>query len=128
MILEIANPEGGFSRSEIESREELFDFLETLSGRKPFYCELRQESYKLSICIRGELGSVQHSPANGSPPYMMAVTPERHNPNEEVEFVIGNEATPLSARHALPLSIVKQIVVRFFETEDRSKAVLWEEI
>lgn len=67
MTLEIANAQGRFDKSEIKDRIALLQFLETLN-KTPFYCELRQKSYKLSICVRGELGSVQHSAADGNPP------------------------------------------------------------
>src|SRR5262249_13686439 len=128
MNLKIWKPEGRFDSSEIGSLKELLEFLETLSGREPFYCELRQGSYKLSICIRGDLGSVQHSPADNSPPYMMAVNLESRDPHKEVEFLIGNEATPLPARYALPLAVVKQIVLHFFETGGRCPEMQWEEL
>jgi len=64
--LKIWKPEGRVDSSEIENVEELVEFFETLRGWEPFYFELRQGSYKLSICIRGDLGSVQHSPSDHS--------------------------------------------------------------
>lgn len=109
-------------------KQELLQFFEAFKEREPFYCELVQGGHKLSICIRQDLGTVQHSQANNDPPYMMAVTTSPHDPDDEVVFFIGNEATPLSARYALPLETVKQLIAYFLETGGRSPEHPWEEM
>jgi hypothetical protein len=128
MTIECWDEEGRPSILNISRKEELAQFFKTFQKREPFYCELVQGDNKLSICIRPDSGSVQHSWATNDPPYMMAVTKAPHDPDEEVEFLIGNEVTPLSTRYALPVEVVKQLIIYFFETGGRSPEHQWEEI
>jgi len=128
MIVETWDHEGRSTIMKISDQKELEEFFHTFPDREPFYCEFVKSDYKLSVCVRRDLGSVQHSPANGDPPYMVAITTAPHDPNDEVEFFIGSELTLLSARHAVPLDTAKEIIRYFLETGQRSPVVPWENI
>jgi hypothetical protein len=112
----------------IKSKEQLLHFFDTFGQRDPFYCEFVETESKLSVCVRGDLASVQHSPANDAPPYRMAVTTADHDADDEVDFFIGNETTPISARYALPLELAKHLIVYFLQRGERDSSVHWEEI
>jgi hypothetical protein len=129
VIIEFWDREGRSSTLDVTRKEELVKLFATFPGREPFFCQLLAENtYKLLVGIRGRLGCVQHSPSEGDPPYMVAVTPIEHDPHDEAEFVMENEVTPISARYALPIDLVEQIALYFLETGERSPDVIWEEI
>jgi hypothetical protein len=128
MIIESWDQEGQADAVIVSNEGELLEFFATFPRRDPFYCELVQGGHKLSVCIRKDLACVQHSASNNDPPYMMAVAPERCDFEGEVEFFIGNEATPITVLYALPLDVAKQVIVHFLTTGQPSSAVSWEEV
>ena len=93
----------------------------------------RDNGFKLLIGIGGALGCVQYSSSDGSPPYLVAVAKDRQYLDDDqsdlqVEFLAGDTPTPIPMRRCLPYQLVKQLVVFFFRTGDRSPDVLWEEV
>ena len=73
-------------------------------------------------------GCAQYSLNDGSNPYLMAVADVREDSDCFVEFLIGNEATPVPKRYCLPIETIKQITLYFIETGKRDPRVVWEEI
>src|SRR5262245_42216775 len=97
-----------------------------LRGRKPFLFELRGVAgFMLTVGFAGCSGSVQYSPCNGSPPYLMAVSDEEAEEGHCVEFLAGNSPTPIPRRFCLPISLVERIVREFIERGEKSSAVSW---
>lgn len=120
--------EGQSISQKVASRQELAAFFGMIGEREPFFCEFVENGFKLSVCIRHDLGSVQHSDMDNMPPYLMAVNSAQVNSTQELDFFIGSEATSLLARYALPLEAVKEIIDYFFMTGLRSPLVPWEEV
>lgn len=119
------NPANGET---IDQADQLIDTLRRFTNRKPFLCELVGENgYNLMIGI-GRLGCAQYSPGDGRPPYLVAVAPDPDPQLEEVEFLTGDTPTPIAARHALPFTLVEELVAWFQRTGKPSPRVLWEEI
>jgi immunity protein Imm1 of predicted polymorphic toxin system len=118
----------------VQNQKELFAVLENARDREPFACELVGENgYMLTLGIGKEVGSVQYSPSNYDPPYLLALAPGYHagegeGEEECVEFLCGNTPTPFYKRHILPFETVKQIAAYFVETGERSPEVSWEEV
>jgi hypothetical protein len=111
------------------NRKELFALLDSVRDREPFGCELVGENdYKLTLGIGKDIGFVQHSPADGDTPYLLAVASEKSCEQEHVEFLVGNTPTPIPQRFCIPFDAVKEIARHFIETGQRSPAVTWEEI
>src|SRR5690348_8748577 len=99
MKLEIWNQEGGSEETVLTGELQLLRMLESFPNRAPFFCQLLDDrGHKLLIGVRGEVGCVQFSSATGDPPYLMALTSLPHDPNEEIDFLMGAEATPISSR------------------------------
>jgi len=110
-------------------RKGLITLLDDARNRKPFGCELVGENgYKLTLGISNEIGFVQHSRADGEPPYLVAFTAERCCDQERCEFLIGGTPTPIGQRFCLPIRAVKEIAAHFIELGERSQAYSWEEI
>ena len=128
MTVKLWDQEGRTATIAIASWDEMLALFERLLEKEPLYCELVQSESKLSVCIRKDCGSIQHGPTNNEPPYMMAVTADDHDADQEVDFFIGNEATPISARYALPLPAVKQIIGYFMTKGERDPSVCWDTI
>jgi hypothetical protein len=113
----------------VHDRKELFALLDSIRDRQPFGCELVGENdYKLTLGIGEHIGFVQHSPADGDTPYLLAVAPEKCCEQEYVEFLVGDTPTPIPQRFFLPFEAVKRIAAYFIETGERSPAFSWEEI
>jgi hypothetical protein len=113
----------------VHDRKELFTLLDRAVDREPFGCELVGENdYKLTLGIGKGIGFVQHSPADGDTPYLLAVAPEKFCEQEYVEFLVGDTPTPIPQRFCLPFEAVKRIAAYFIETGERSPAFSWEEI
>ena len=125
-LQESENPLNGKA---FESAAAVSDTLQTLRDRKPFLVELRGDNGSmLTVGVAGDVGSVQYSPGDGSPPYHMAVSDEETEEGKFVEFLAGNTPTPIPRRFCLPISLVERIVREFIEREEKSRAVNWEEI
>jgi hypothetical protein len=113
----------------VHDRKELFALMDTAGDREPFGCELVGENgYKLTLGIGKDIGFVQHSPADGDTPYLLAVAPEKCCQQEHVEFLVGDTPTPIPQRFCLPFEAVKGIAAYFIETGERSRAFSWEEV
>jgi hypothetical protein len=105
------------------------EIYDGLKDRKPFLFELRGDNgFMLTVGFAGDKGSVQYSPCNGSPPYVMAVSDENVDGEKCVEFLAGNTPTPISRRFCLPIRVVERIVREFIERGETSEFVGWEEI
>ena len=113
----------------VHDRNELFAQLDSIGDREPFGCELLGENgFKLTLGIGKDIGFVQHSPADGDIPYLVAVAPQKYCEQEYVEFLVGGTPTPIPQRFCLLFEMVKQIAAHFVETGERSPAFSWEEI
>ena len=123
---ELSNPVNG---TNISTKADLLAELNSLSYRKPFFCELAEEnSYNLLIGLGGAVGCVQYSAADGSTPYLMAVGPDGFEQEGFEEFLIDDTATPVARRYCMSFDLVKEVAVYFLETGDRNPLVTWEEI
>lgn len=120
------NPANG---TRIDSGEGLSTLLSSFLDRKPFFCELLADNgYKQLVGVGGTIGCVQHSPSDGSPPYLMAVVNDGIKAPSETDFLIGNTATPISMHYCIPFETVKHITTYFLETGNRDPSVSWEEV
>jgi len=85
-------------------------------------------AFKLTVGFGGSFGSVQYSPIDGSPPYLVAVADDPVDDGKFVEFLAGNTPTPISQRFCLPIVQVEKIAAEFLAHGGKSEAVPWEEI
>jgi hypothetical protein len=121
-----SNPLNG---SIITDNEQLARMLDSLRTRKPFFAQLFGDNgYNLMVGIGGTIGCVQYSRSDGSSAYLVAVASNPIAEDEDMEFLCGNTATPVSMRYILPFEKVKEIASYFLETGARSATVRWEEI
>lgn len=121
-----ANPKNGTS---VTSPAEVAAFFRSLAGRKPFMFELRgEDGFILTIGLAADCGTVQYSPDDGLPPYLMAVASDAMTDGEFVEFLAGGTPTPIPRRFCLPLNRVQKIVQDFLTHGGSSDAVKREEV
>jgi hypothetical protein len=114
------------NRNVIGSARELAELLDQRRNRAPFMADLVADNgFELLLGIGPNVGCAQYSRADGEPPYLMAVSPERHMRKGCVEFFVSNTPTPVAARYILSFDQLKAISLYFFETGDRSNAVSW---
>jgi hypothetical protein len=113
----------------VHDRNELIALLDKVRDREPFGCELVGENgFKLMLGIGKDIGFVQHSPADGYTPYLVAVAPEKYCEQDYVEFLVGDTPSPIEQRFCLSFEMVKEIAAHFIECGERSPAFAWEEI
>jgi len=120
------NPLNG---TEIVSRDALSGALDGLRVREPFFCEIVSENgFKLLLGVGADCSCVQHSPSDGSTPYLMAVNDPGGSVDEFKEFLTANTLTPVPKRYCLSFDRMKEIALHFLESGDRAPSVTWEEI
>jgi len=111
----------------IRDGERLFQILDNLREREPpSMCELVGENgFKLVVGV-GNDGCAQYSRADGSPPYLMAVTLRDEKKEGYTEFFAGGTLTPVWNRYCMPFGSVRQIVEYFQRTGSTHPAFRWE--
>lgn len=120
------NPHNGES---FTSPSQVAGLLEDLRcSRTTFMCQLVGDNgFTLTVGVEDDTGCVQHAPSDGTPPYLMAVgSTEMEQNGGDMEFVVGGTATPIDRRYRLAFSTIKEIVVEFVQSGNRSSKVEWE--
>jgi hypothetical protein len=113
----------------ISSADELATFLDQMRTAIPFIAHFSGPAdFRIEFGIGGDFGCVQISRMDDDPPYLMAVSADRPIKSGDFEFLCGNTPTPIPARHILSFEELKQIVLHFLATGERSNAVSWESI
>jgi hypothetical protein len=111
----------------IASEKELSDLLRARQYNAPFIARLSGDNgFEIMVGIAGQVGCVQHSRSDGSLPYLMAHSPNPPLKSGDVEFLAANTPTPVPAAEIISFEELEQIALHFFETGERSSAVLWE--
>jgi hypothetical protein len=119
------NPHNGGAVTDVD---ELWEWLfeET---RPAFLCELILDNgFKLLIGVSPSLGCSQYSAADGSPPYLMAVGPDKSGSEEYMEFLTGDTDTPIPMKYCMPMAQIKQIAADFLSVGEPSRRFSWEEV
>ncbi len=121
------NPMNG---AELHSGDDARRLINELGGRAPFFAELIGENgCKLLLGIAPNDACVQFSPADGSPPYMMAsvgYVPE--SVDDHVEYLIDDTAAPVPRRFCVPHATMVHIAAYFVECGERYEGVSWVDI
>lgn len=113
----------------ITNVDELNSLLERARKAKPFIAEFcGAGDFHITIGIGEDVGFVQYSRVDGDVPYLVAVSARRPMKRGYFEFLCGGTLTPIAARFILSIDELKQIVLYFLETGERSDAVTWESI
>jgi hypothetical protein len=113
----------------ISSVDELATFLDQMRNTTPFIAHFSGPSdFRIEFGIGGDFGCVQFSRMDDKPPYLMAVS---HHPSMKrgyVEFLSGGTPTPIGARNILTYEEMKEVLIDFLRTGDRSNKVFWREV
>ncbi|HCE46748.1 MAG TPA: hypothetical protein DET40_24640 [Lentisphaeria bacterium] len=113
----------------VSSPSAMNKLFQSWNDRVPFLFELRcSNGFMLTIGFAKDCGSVQYSPTNGEPPYLIAVGEDVDDKSDFCEFLAGNTPTPISRRYCIPIVQVLQIVGTFLKSGDRDGSVAWEEV
>lgn len=111
---------------EIEKNDELLALLDDRRNRRPFIAELvGNNGFQITFGI-GPLCVVQHSAADGSPPYLMAVSPRPPIQSGYLTFLAAGTPTPFAARYIISFDELKEIAVYFLQAGKTSPSVSWE--
>ncbi len=125
-LQQLDNPMNG---TRLETAATIAELFRSLRDRKPFLFELSGDNgFMLTIGFAGNCGSVQYSPSDGSPPYLVAVADDAVDDGKLVEFLAGNTPTPIPRRFCLPTDQVEKIAAEFLTRGGKSTAVAWEGI
>lgn len=82
----------------------------------------------LSVGVGRELGFVQHSDEGRTPPYLLARRPDTEVTQTDLDFVEfsqGGTLTPIPRNLCIPMSIVRDICVHYFNSGDLPEWVDW---
>lgn len=110
----------------IGKKEELLALLDDRRKRRPFVGELLADNgFQITFGI-GSLCVAQHSRADGSPPYLMAVSPRPPMQRGCLTFLAAGTPTPFAARYIISFDELEQIALHFLQTGERSPTVAWQ--
>ena len=114
----------------LSDRPSVMALLDELRGvQPPFMCQfIGDNGFNLTVGINRDFGCVQHSANEGMPPYLMAVATSGPPDQGDMEFVVGDTATPIDGRYRLPFDTLTEIVAEFVTSGERSSEVSWEEL
>jgi hypothetical protein len=111
----------------VAQRDQLSELLHRRRNQRPFVAELAGENgFQIIFGISTNLCCTQYSRTDGSPPYLMAVSPHPPMKRGCVEFFAGGQRTPFAARYIITFDELKEIAIRFLETGEKSDAVSWQ--
>ena len=105
----------------------LLDDLRTT--RPPIMCQfVGDNGFNLTIGIDNGFGCIQYSRNDGLPPYIMATdsTPGVSN-STDMEFVVGGTLTPIEGKYRVRFDLVRDVLLEFAQSGERSEAVNWQE-
>lgn len=126
-FLDIEDDANKLNGTVIPDTSRLFQILTTLRIREPSFCEFRGENFKLTVGV-GSVGCAQHSPADGSPPYLIALAPDGEGAKGASEFLAGGTPTPVLNRYCMPFESVRDIARYFLDTGSVHPAFTWEKL
>jgi hypothetical protein len=108
---------------------EASELLERTRSKKPhFVCLSSDNGFELLVGIGGDVGCVQHSLSQGRSPNLMAISTHPPMKRGYVEFLTANTLTPVAARYIINADELKQVVLHFVRTGERSDAVIWQKL
>jgi hypothetical protein len=110
----------------ISSEDDLSGLLDEARNRPPFIAAFSSAGdFELTVGIGGDLGCVQFSRMDGMPPYLMAISPRPPMKRGVIEFMCGGTPTPIGSSNILRFDELKEVVIHFMRTGDRSNKVTW---
>ncbi|MEO1245769.1 MAG: Imm1 family immunity protein [Pseudomonadota bacterium] len=113
----------------INSVSELQEVLTSDRDRLPFFAELIGENgFRLLLGLGSREGCVQFSSIDGSPPYLMVVSPDESNSEGDLEFMIGGTVSPVPRRLCVPYETVEKTAAEFVQTGQRGLDIQWKEV
>lgn len=113
----------------ISSDDELISLLDHARSEAPFMAEFcGAGDFETMIGIGGHFGCAQYSRVDGNPPYLMAVSRRPAMKRGYIEFQCGGTPTPVGARNILRFEELREIVLHFMRTGERSNTVSWREV
>jgi Immunity protein Imm1 len=111
----------------IEQKDKLAELLHRRRNQRPFVAELAGDNgFQITFGVGTNLCAAQHSRADGSPPYLMAVSPRPPMKKGCVEFLAAGTPTPFAARYIISFEELEEIALHFLVTGERSAAVSWQ--
>ena len=110
-----------------DQRGALWELLHRRKNQRPHAAALTGDNgYEITFGISTDRCAVQFARADGSPPYLMAVSPCPSMKRGYVEFYCGGTPTPFAARYAISFPELEEIALHFLETGEKSEAVSWQ--
>jgi hypothetical protein len=114
----------------LKDRSTIVELLDALrEARPPVMCQfVGDNGFNLTIGIDDDFGCIQHSRNDGLPPYLMAIDPAwRASGSGDMEFVVGGTLTPIEGKYRVPFGMLRDVVLEFMASGDRSETVGWQE-
>jgi hypothetical protein len=121
-----------FNGLAIASIAELADLLEQARTKRPFFIRLSCDNgFELLFGVGASVGCIQHSSSDRfdrETPNLMAVSRDPRMKRGYVEFLTANTPTPVAARYIISFDELKEVVLCFLQTGERSDAVVWQRL
>lgn len=113
----------------IGSSSELTDLLKNARTKPPFFARLSCDNgFELLVGVGANVGCVQHSRSYGESPNLMAVSTHPQMTRGYINFFTANTPTPVAARYIISFDELREVVLYFVQTGERSDAVVWQRL
>lgn len=107
---------------------ELAELLNKSRYSSPFIAALLADNgFEITTGIGRDFCCAQYC-HDGDPPYLMAVSPEPPMKRGYFEFLAANTSTPIAARYIISFDELKQVLLHFLHTGERSELVSWQSL
>ena len=117
------------NQKNIMQPQQLMELLNCRRKQSPFIAELSADNgFQITFGLSIESCVAQYSRANGDPPYLMAIS---HHPPLRTgyfEFLTANTPTPFAARYIIAFDELKEVLLYFLQTGQRSASVDWQQL
>ncbi len=128
-FLDLRNPPDATGGAVLEGSSGLLTRLGETLHLDPFFVELIADNgFKLLLGIGVAVGCVQHSAADGSPPYRMAMTRQSAAQTGHVAFLFEGTPTPVPARYCMSREEALAVAGHFVDTGECFPGVDWDEV
>lgn len=113
----------------IAGNAKLAVLLDRRRNDAPFVAELRGDNgFMLVFGMGAGIGCVEYRRTDGDPPYLMGISSHPTVESGDIEFMCGGTPTPIPARNILEFGELKQTLIHFLETGERTDLISWESV
>jgi hypothetical protein len=110
----------------IPDAKHMLRILDDVRKGEPTVCELISDSGReLMLGIGPKFGFAQYKASDGEPPYFITAKDAGNASRCFYEYWAGGTLSEIPVKYCLPIDIIRELAVHFFETGQRGSSAKW---